>query len=305
MKPWFAVLLCAVLLCALFGCAPQKAEATLSITELQSAGGDWIELHNGGAAPVSLQGWYLSDDPDSPGRSALPAVTLQAGDYLVVETGKSLSFGLKASGETVILSDPTGRTVQTVELPSSVPGLSYGCVDGDITRFAWYAAPTPNAPNSEGMLLGSNATNTALGVRINEFVSRNKASLYDHEGDYGDWVELYNDSEEKIDISRWQLTDSEDLNERWSFPEGCILKPHEYLLVFCDGKDRRDGELHTSFRLNGDFLALYTADGVFCSGVTCEATEQDVAFGCDDNGTTVRCLYPTPGYHNATAKEAK
>ena len=48
---------------------------------------------------------------------------------------------------------------------------------------------------------------------------------------------------EKIDISRWQLTDSEDLNERWSFPEGCVLKPHEYLLVFCDGKDRREIEI--------------------------------------------------------------
>lgn len=306
MKQWLAMVLCAVLLCVLGGCTAEPQENTLFITELQSAGdgNDWIELYNSGNRPVSLQGYYLSDNPDSPGRSALPAVTLPAGEYLVVTTGETLNFGLKAAGETIILSDPTGKTVQTVDVPHSVHGLSYGCVDGDVTRFAWYAAPTPNASNDGGMLLGSNATNEAFGVRINEAVCRNKASLYDRDGDYGDWVELYNTADTAVDLSRWQLTDSEDVDNRWYFPEGTVLQPNAYLVVFCDKKDRIDGELHTNFRLNGDFVSLYTANGEFCSGITCDTSEQDVAFGCDENGATVRCLYPTPWQKNATAKEA-
>ena len=76
--------------------------------------------------------------------------------------------------------------------------------------------------------------------------------------------------------------------------------------MFCDGKDLADNcEYHTSFGLgdSDDFLALYTADGVFCSGVTCHSAAQDEAYGCNENGTVLRCRYPTPGYANAVKTE--
>lgn len=310
-------LLSVLLLCALAmtccACTPTATVTghTLCITELQSAGGefDWIELYNYGELPISLQGWYLSDDPDAPGRSPLPTSTLQPGKRLVLTAGDTLTFRLSAAGESVILSDPQGIAVQTVKVPAAVPGLSYGCTETDScppTQFVWYAAPTPGESNEHGMLLGDNATNTQYGVRINEYVSRNRCSLYDSAGDYGDWVELYNTSDTAVDLSGWSLTDTENDLSRWQFPAGTTLPAGEYLLIFCDGKNTTgNGELHTDFRLseNDGFLGLYTADGTFCSGVTCDANEQDAAFGCDDSGTTVRCRYPTPGGSNAVEKE--
>lgn len=310
MKRFWAIVLCLAVLSASVACAPSMAGDTLCITELYSAGSesDWIELYNYGNRPVSLQGWYLSDDPDKPGRCALPAAVLGAGERLVVSTADVLTFRLSAAGESVILSDPQGRTVQTVALPAAVAGLSYGAVKNDVyppSSFAWYAAPTPGMPNNDGMLLGENATNTRFGVRINEIVCRNKASLYDSDGDYGDWAELYNTFPTAVDLSGWTLTDTETNTARWQFPAGTVLPAGGYLLVFCDEKNRAAGsEYHTNFRLSGDdgFLALYTADGTFCSGVTCETTEADIAFGCNEAGTTVRCRYPTPGYANAVDK---
>ncbi len=309
MRLW-AVVLCLVILSTLAACTPSTQGQTLCVTELYSAGGesDWIELYNYGEVPVSLGGWYLSDDPDEPGRCALPAAVLGKGERLVISTADALSFRLSAAGERVILSNPQGQTVQTVVLPAAVPGLSFGAVDDGTyppSSFAWYAAPTPGMPNQDGMLLGENTTNTRFGVRINEIVCRNKASLYDGDGDYGDWAELYNTSVEAVDLSGWSLTDNETDTARWQFPAGTVLPAGGYLLVFCDGKDRAlGGEYHTNFRLseNDGFLALYTADGTFCSGVTCEAAEADNAFGCNEAGATVRCRYPTPGYANAANK---
>lgn len=311
MKRMTCCLLIGVLLLCLAACSPAENTDTLCITELQSAGGeaDWIELYNYGERAVSLQGWYLSDDPDSPGKAALPTAQLQAGERLVLSTADVLTFRLSADGETVVLSNPHGEAAHTVALPAAVPGLSYGALEGDIyppTQFAWYAAPTPGQPNSMGMVLGENATNTEYGVRINECVARNKASLYDSEGDYGDWIELYNTADTAVVLSGWSLTDNESELDRWRFPENTVLPAGGYLLIFCDGKNSAEnGEYHTNFRLgeNDDYVGLYTADGSFCSGVTCNATEQDVAYGCNESGATVRCRYPTPGYANAAETE--
>ncbi len=316
MKRCVVCLLLCLLALAGTACSPLPSTGqTLCISEMQSAGGteDWIELYNYGTEPVSLQGWYLSDDPASPGKSPLPAVTLKPSERLVVSTAGTdcpLQFRLSAKGETVVLTNPTGTAVQTVSLPASVPGVSYGCVETDIfspTQFVWYAAPTPGISNETGMMLGSNATNTAYGVRINEYVLRNRTTLYDEDGDYGDWVELYNASETAVDLAGWSLTDDETDTVRWQFPENTVLPAHSFLIVFCDNKNKTTptGELHTNFSLSRSdrFIGLYTADGSFCSGVTCESADTDCAFGCDETGAVGPCQYATPGYANAPASQ--
>jgi len=45
---------------------------------------DWIELYNPTRSEMSLDGWYLTDDRDRLTQWKLPAVTLQAGEFLTV-----------------------------------------------------------------------------------------------------------------------------------------------------------------------------------------------------------------------------
>ncbi|MDB4465511.1 lamin tail domain-containing protein, partial [Akkermansiaceae bacterium] len=46
---------------------------------------DWIELHNAGADSISLSGYFLSDNPDSPFKWPFPAgTTIDAGGYLMI-----------------------------------------------------------------------------------------------------------------------------------------------------------------------------------------------------------------------------
>lgn len=303
-----AMLLILAVLCGLCGCASSAPAVSLRINEVQIAGEtDWIEVYNAGDRAVSLGGFFVSDDPDEPGKWQFPDMVLGADEYVVlyadrsatVDSRLSLPFALRSSGETVVISDPNGAPISTVAVPESAPGVSYGC-DANGT-FVWYASPTPAAANDGGMPMGSQAVNEAYGIRINEYMSRNRSVLYDRDGDYGDWVELYNFSDRDIDIGGYTLTDAKDNTTRWQFPSNTVVTAGGYLVVFCSGKNRADGELHTSFKLGTDdsFLGLYTADGMFCSGVTCQPTDQDTSMIYTANGSYAVCRFPTPGYANA------
>ncbi len=298
------------LLCSLLvGCTVGRSDTGIDIriNEVLTSGGDadWIELYNAGTASVNLDGCFLSDDPESLGKWMFPRVVLEAGAHLVIYADKqestaerlSLPFSLKASGETVVFSDPNGNILDTVTVPESHPGVSYGRTGAD--TFAWYAAPTPGMSNENGMILGEQSVNAAGGVRINEYMSRNRSVLYDRDGDYGDWVELYNFSDSTIDLSGYFLTDSEETLNKWQFPTGTKIPAGGYLIVFCSGKTSTTGELHASFKLgeSDSFVGLYTDTGAFCSGVTCKATEQDQSVGYNtEDGVYAVCPYPTPGY---------
>jgi len=107
---------------------------------------------------------------------------------------------------------------------------------------------------------------------INEFVARNDSEpplrngdLLDEDGDASDWIEIYNPSDEAINLDGWFLTDEADDLEKWEFPSVEISRGG-FLVVFASGKDRRDadGQLHTNFQLRagGEFLALVRPDGL-------------------------------------------
>lgn len=303
----FSLVIC--MLCfSLCGCAGRDndASASIRINEVQAAGGDadWIELYNAGISSVNLDGCFLSDDESEPGKWMFPNVSLAAGDYLLLyadgteNTAErlSVSFSLKSSGETVVLTDPNGNVLDKLAVPESIPGVSYGRDASD--RFVWYAAPTPGTSNENGMLLGEQSVNVQNGVRINEFMSRNRSVLYDRDGDYGDWVELYNFSDHPVDLSGYFLTDAKDDIRKWQFPDGTTISANEYLIVFCSGKTSKQGECHASFKLgeSDSFLGLYTKDGAFCSGLTYRATEQDQSLVYTEDGSYAVCRYPTPGY---------
>jgi len=107
---------------------------------------DWIEIHNAGAGPVSLEGWFLTDSPRDLTKWKFPAVTLEADAYLVVfASGKDRSnpagplhtnFKLGRTGEYLGLVHPDGVTVASEFAPGypiQAPDVSYG-VSGATTQ---------------------------------------------------------------------------------------------------------------------------------------------------------------------------
>ncbi|MCD6303797.1 MAG: lamin tail domain-containing protein, partial [Planctomycetes bacterium] len=101
---------------------------------------------------------------------------------------------------------------------------------------------------------------------ISEFMAINDDTvngLRDSDGELHDWLEIYNPSDQPVDMTGWKLEDS---NHVWTFPS-MTLDAGAYRVIFCSGKDRRDPaeELHTNFGLSGsgEYLALLdNADNV-------------------------------------------
>jgi len=72
---------------------------------------------------------------------------------------------------------------------------------------------------------------------INEFLASNSTGLVDEDGDYSDWLEIYNPRPETINLAGWSLTDDPTQPDKWPFPE-MNLAGGEYLVIFVSGTDR-------------------------------------------------------------------
>jgi hypothetical protein len=97
---------------------------------------------------------------------------------------------------------------------------------------------------------------------ISELMADNSTILSDEDGDYSDWVEIQNITDQDIDIGGWYLSDNPDNLIKWIFPNQMITR-NGYLVVFASGKDKRTDELHTNFKLSnaGEQIYLTRPDG--------------------------------------------
>lgn len=142
-------------------------------------------------------------------------------------------------------------------------------------------------------------------VVISEFLAINDTILADEDGDYSDWVEIWNRGEEAVDLAGYFLTDDAERLTRWTFPS-VSLEAGEYLVVFASDKNRRVGELHTNFKLSssGEYLGLVEPDGVtVVSEYAPRFPEQwrDVSFGSLAGGVGF-FDEPTPGMVNGAGR---
>ncbi len=100
---------------------------------------------------------------------------------------------------------------------------------------------------------------------ITEFMASNASTLADEDGDYSDWIEIYDPCLPTVDLDGWYLTDDSAQLTKWRFPS-VQLNRSGFLKVFASGKNRAiaGAQLHTSFKLSdgGEYLALVRPDGI-------------------------------------------
>jgi hypothetical protein len=126
-------------------------------------------------------------------------------------------------------------------------------------------------------------------VLISEFMARNDDTLIDGDGNYSDWIELYNTGSNAVDLTGWFLSDDTNDLQRWSFPATNIAA-EGYLVVFASGQDATNyvdslGYLHTTFKLDGDGenVLLVRPDGVTVAHAVEDYPPQsdDVSYGLE------------------------
>ena len=140
-------------------------------------------------------------------------------------------------------------------------------------------------------------------VVINEVMASNDATIADIDGDYPDWVELFNAGRETVSLLGYGLSDDLDDPFKWVFPD-VSLEPVSFLLVFASGKDYTawPGELHTNFsiRAGGEEVLLTAPDSTTIDQLDPIAMATDVSYGRVPDGGPDWWFFlePTPGSSN-------
>jgi len=138
-------------------------------------------------------------------------------------------------------------------------------------------------------------------IVINEFMSMNNSTIIDDFGESSDWIELYNNSSQDINLYQWCLSDEEDELNKWEFPDTTIL-PNEFVLIFCSNKDTISEFFHSNFKLDSGGEELFLTDdaGEIVDEIEEVELENDLSFGrkTDGNTETVIFFLSSPGQTN-------
>lgn len=140
----------------------------------------------------------------------------------------------------------------------------------------------------------------AKGLRISEIMASNTETLEDSFGNTADWIELHNTTDHPIDLTGMFLSDSKKDLERYQFPDGLVIEPDAYLIIFASGlKKNVADELHTPFKLKADGETIYLMqDGLSVDIVTYPKQMSDIAYALGEDGMYSFTSTPTPGEAN-------
>ncbi len=169
---------------------------------------------------------------------------------------------------------------------------------------------TSLTPRSIPLVLASTLAGCSSlpGVVINEFMAENDTTLADGVGgEYHDWIELHNTSDEPLSLEGMFLT--EDIDDPTMEPlSPQLLIPAGGFLVLWASQGAENNAAHLSFALarEGEELGLYWQDPssgnlVLLDGVVFDEQLPDVSFARDEDGIGAWgfCAAPTPGASNS------
>ncbi len=144
-----------------------QADNSNTIEDHDAQASDWIEIYNGSGSPISLAGYYLTDDALVKNKWAFPTGsphTLQSGEYFVVfASSKNITypgdeyhtnFKLSDAGGYLALTQNNGAGGYNVvsqfnPYPAQKKDRSYGLYDTEL-RTGYFSAPTPGGANAAG-----------------------------------------------------------------------------------------------------------------------------------------------------------
>lgn len=271
---------------------------------------DWIELYNAGTADVSLSGLYLSNDAADRMKWMLPDATLSAGQRIVIRCSGSdapaseAAFSLPREGCTVILSGSVGNVIDQIDVPRLGEDRSWALQsNGTFTECDY---PSPGYANTEDGYSAFRASQVVTGpLIISEVMPSNCSYLMQSDGEYYDWVELKNISEEPLDLGRYALSDDPGDLHKFPLPD-VTLQPGKSIVIICSGNTNLTGKkyTHAPFTLSREeswvYLSLLSESG--CSDYIriYDVPYQHSVGRTDGENGTYYFTKPTPGAANGS-----
>lgn len=153
----------------------------------------------------------------------------------------------------------------------------------------WYFVAASNSDNGLKAAVSS--------IEINEVMTSNKGSVPDEYGDYPDYVELHNTSNEVVSLAGYGLTDDFMQGAKYMFPAGVTIEPNGFKVVFLSGEASDD--YHAPFKIGvGETLLLYDIQGATVGELALKAVASGMTMSKNpDTGEWVE-MAPSPGFPN-------
>jgi len=289
---------------------------------------EYIELTNIGAQSINLNLVRFTNGIDF----SFPTVDLAPGEYILVvkdmqafeaKYGTGLPIAgqytgsLSNAGERIELRDAAGQIIESFEYRDNWydltdgPGFSLTVKDPDHSdpnalsgKSLW--RPSAQAGGSPGFSDAGQVPELGT-IAINEVMAYPPANG-------ADWIELYNTSDQAVDIGGWFLSDDADILTKYEIPAGTVIDPNGFV-VFDEKQQFGNADApgcHEPFGLsrNGETVYLHSGDAGVVTGYSEQekfgSCEQGVSFGRYPNSAGgydfVMLSKPTPGAPNAPPK---
>lgn len=142
-------------------------------------------------------------------------------------------------------------------------------------------------------------------IHLNEVMASNSSIIADEDGNYGDWIEVYNSGDNPISLEGYGLSDDYDRPFRWAFPD-TTLDAGAFMLIWATNKDRATpgNELHTNYAISaaGEEVILTHPDGTRIDELEPTEIPTDFSIGRYPDGTGEWVFFdePTPGQSNSS-----
>ncbi|HMJ91915.1 MAG TPA: lamin tail domain-containing protein [Candidatus Acidoferrum sp.] len=251
---------------------------------------DWFELHNPNSQPVSIGGFYLTDNLAIRTQYRIPNLSFIGTElsgfvqFFADDPANDLgadhtNFKLSAALESIGLYAPDGVTkIDSISWTNAQSGVSEGRFpDGAAAVIRFPETPTPARSN---FLPFNN-------LFINEVLTHSDPPLEDA-------IELFNPTATPINIGGWFLSDSPSQPKKYRFPDNTIVQANSFLVIYENQFNATPG-LGGSFALSssdGDSIHISVADAV--GNLTGFRVTED--FGPQANGISFGKFETSIGY---------
>ena len=218
---------------------------------------------------------YAADDPFTGTLDLNPSLFKKGNNVIAIEVHNTsyTSGDLFWAGE---LTTSVGASSDEDILTDAIIDVT----DNNVSLTAMFTPLPAEERAAEGLTpVRINEVSAANDIYVNEFFKRN------------DWVELYNTTDQPIDVEGMYLSDNLKKPEKYQISKSntqtsTIIPAHGYLIVWCDKQDPLS-QLHASFKLDADGgdVLLTAADKSWTDRLTYTLMDVDETVGRYPDGS--------------------
>jgi len=264
----------------------------------QTAG--YIEFINASDHTINLADYYISNSIDVPFKKQLDEVFLASNEiyYLYIGNGdyqrtNYIGFNFDSNSGNVIISK-NGKIIQNIEYDNLNSGEGYTLLNGRYYISAICSMGYPNDAIGIEQFQKKYLANRD-GLIINEVMNYNRWYLPQNGAQYYDWIELYNNSDETINLSNYCLSTNQSRLDYYCLPD-YELQPHEYYVLMCSENEQLTNQtyVHTNFKLSSEESIFLSYNGKIIDSMYISNVPNGYSYGRDSSSGYFYIGSPTP-----------